>query len=194
MTERDIVISEQVSRNIPPTDPRPQGYEYEHATPHDAMQWMADYTSRPSAHYLGGHGESVPLPLPAVSGGSGDPPLPPSYTGGYLRPDEYERIEGTGQQLVRDAMQVYFSVVDGMAVERTVEPDNDTAEIPHIPCYRNHDVEQLQREDEYLSQQTVYPALVDTFRDLVILGVSLWIIVAIGVIGWLAAGWIAIGG
>lgn len=161
----------------------------------DIVRGLADEYSQPRKPRLGGHGESVPLPLPTVSGASGErSPLAPAYTGGYLRPGEYERIEGTGQQLVRDAMQVYFSVVDGMAVARTVEPDNDTAEIPYIPCYRNHDVEQLQREDEYLSQQTVYPALVDTFRDLVILGVSLWIIVAIGVIGWLAAGWIAIGG
>ena len=175
--DRDYVISERPSR----------------PTYQDIVRGLADEYSQPRKPRIGGHGDSVALPLPAVSGGSDDPlPLARTYTGGYLRSDEYGLIEGTGQQLVRDAMQVYFSVVDGMAVERPVKTDNDTAEISYIPCYRNHDVEQLQRDDEYVSQQTVYPALTDVFRNLAVMLGALYCIVAIGLIGWLAAGWIAL--
>ena len=102
MMERDYIISVQPARDTAPIDPRPAGYAYEHPTPHDAMQWMADYASRPSAYYLGGgHGESVPLP--SVSGGAGDPPLPPpptavnpepEYDGGLMVPVEYVLAEG----------------------------------------------------------------------------------------------------
>lgn len=116
--ERDYIISVQPARDVAPIDPRPAGYAYEHPTPHDAMQWMADYASRPSAYYLGGgHGESVPLPLPSVSGGAGDPPLPPpptavnpepEYDGGLMVPVEYVLAEGgiaDGAAITRHAIQ-----------------------------------------------------------------------------------------
>ena len=143
--ERDYIISVQPARDVAPIDPRPAGYAYEHPTPHDAMQWMADYASRPSAYYLGGgHGESVPLP--SVSGASGErSPLAPTYTGGYLRPDEYRMIEGGGREVIQQAMQVYFSVVDGMAVERPAEPEDETAELPHIPCTVNRTPQPAER-------------------------------------------------
>jgi len=118
MMERDYIISVQPTRDTAPVDPRPAGYAYEHPTPHDAMQWMADYASRPSAYYLGGgHGESVPLPLPSVSGGSGDPPLPPpptavnpepEYDGGLMVPVEYVLAEGgiaNGAAITHHAIQ-----------------------------------------------------------------------------------------
>jgi hypothetical protein len=144
----------------------------------DIVRGLADEYSQPRKPRIGGHGESVALPLPAVSGGSSDPlPLARTYTGGYLRSDEYGLIEGTGPGLIREAMQTYFvSVIDGVAVERPVEPENDTE--PFIPII----------EPQNTANEMVYPTLVDTFRDLVVLGVSFWIVAMAVLIAWLAIG------
>lgn len=91
----DILIAEAPSRDrslpVPPAD---------------VTRWMADEYSRSSAERLyGGHGESLPLPLPAVSGASGQPPIPPSrpptavnpdprHKGGLMVPAEYVLAEG----------------------------------------------------------------------------------------------------
>lgn len=63
----DILISESPVRDRSLSVP-----------PADVTRWMADEYERPSVERMrGGHGESLPLPLPAVSGGSGEPPVPP---------------------------------------------------------------------------------------------------------------------
>ena len=112
----------------------------------DIVRGLADEYSQPRKPRLGGHGESIALPLPTVSGASGErSPLAPTYTGGYLRPDEYRMIEGGGREVIQQAMQVYFSVVDGMTVERPAEPDDETAEIPHIPCTVNRTPQPAER-------------------------------------------------
>ena len=112
----------------------------------DIVRGLADEYSQPRKPRLGGHGGSVALPLPTVSGASGErSPLAPTYTGGYLRPDEYRMIEGGGREVIQQAMQTYFSVVDGMTVERPAEPDEETAEIPHIPCTVNRTPQPAER-------------------------------------------------
>jgi hypothetical protein len=112
----------------------------------DIVRGLADEYSQPRKPRPGGHGESIALPLPTVSGASGErSPLAPTYTGGYLRPDEYRMIEGGGREVIQQAMQTYFSVVDGMTVERPAEPDEETAEIPHIPCTVNRTPQPAER-------------------------------------------------